>query len=69
MGFESSKIDLALNLSHSVGMQLAVRGYSHKQAILLEKILQRIAGLTISIERFEVLKEKVRIPTFFLYSN
>lgn len=54
------KLDSAI-----VGMQLAIRGYSHKQPILLEKILQRIANLVISIERFDVLKEKV----LFLANN
>ncbi|KAL0270074.1 UNVERIFIED_CONTAM: hypothetical protein PYX00_007602 [Menopon gallinae] len=39
------------------GLQLSVGGYNDKQAILLDKILQKMTNLDIDPQRFDILKE------------
>ena len=40
-------------------MQVEVRGYSHKQAILLSKMLSRMMQFSVDPKRFEIYKEIV----------
>ena len=40
-------------------VQLEVAGYSEKLPLLVKKIIERMRNLTISEERFQVLKEQV----------
>lgn len=39
--------------------KLSVGGYNDKQAILLDKILQKMTNLEVDPQRFEILKENV----------
>lgn len=39
--------------------QLGIGGYSNKQHVLLEKILDKLTNFKINPKRFEILKENV----------
>jgi len=39
------------------GINLYLRGYSEKQDVLLEKVLEKLVGFKVNKERFKVLKE------------
>ena len=40
-------------------VQLAIKGYNHKQPVLLKKILERITNFQVDPKRFSVFKERV----------
>ena len=49
------------------GFQLGVGGYSSKQHVLLDKIMEKLTNFKIDPKRFEILKENVSIEKdFFL---
>ena len=39
--------------------QLSVKGYNHKQPVLLRKILERMTDFQLDPKRFPVIKERV----------
>ncbi|KAI1610748.1 insulysin [Exophiala viscosa] len=51
---------LAYNIApNPLGMDLSIRGYNDKMAVLLEKILFTIRDMEINPERFDVIKERL----------
>lgn len=47
-------------MSHSVTLQLSIKGYNHKQPVLLKKIFERMANFQVDPKRFPLIKERVR---------
>ena len=39
------------------GLTLSIRGYHDKQNILLQKVMQKMAGFTVNPKRFDIIKE------------
>ena len=49
---------LGYSLSNiKAGVTLALKGYNEKQGVLLDKIMEKLAGFTVDEKRFHVLKE------------
>ena len=49
---------LGYSLSNiKAGVTLALKGYNEKQGVLLDKIMEKLAGFTVDERRFNVLKE------------
>ncbi|KAJ6645539.1 Insulin-degrading enzyme [Pseudolycoriella hygida] len=58
--YEAELAGLKLNISNaSSGMSLSISGYSDKQKVLLEKILDHIFSFEFDENRFEILKEQL----------
>ena len=47
-------------MSHFVTLQLSIKGYNHKQPVLLKKIFERMANFQVDPKRFPLIKERVR---------
>lgn len=45
---------------HFVTLQLSIKGYNHKQPVLLKKIFERMANFQVDPKRFPLIKERVR---------
>eukprot|EP00741_Cyanophora_paradoxa_P011372 tig00020556_g10985.t1 len=52
----------------ALGFRLVVRGYSHKLALLVKRIVERLASYTVDPERFALVKDQLRreYRNFFL---
>lgn len=49
------------HLSSFYHLQLQFSGYSHKQKVLIEKVLDHLFDFKIDPQRFEILKEEFRL--------
>ncbi|XP_050068386.1 insulin-degrading enzyme [Anopheles maculipalpis] len=57
--FEADLAGLGFGVSNTTsGISLSIGGYSHKQVILLEKVLDSMFNFKIDRRRFEILKEQ-----------
>uniref|UniRef100_A0A182QBN9 Insulin-degrading enzyme n=1 Tax=Anopheles farauti TaxID=69004 RepID=A0A182QBN9_9DIPT len=57
--FEADLAGLGFGVSNTTsGISLSIGGYSHKQSILLEKVLNSMFNFKIDRRRFEILKEQ-----------
>uniref|UniRef100_A0A1S4H4P4 Insulin-degrading enzyme n=1 Tax=Anopheles gambiae TaxID=7165 RepID=A0A1S4H4P4_ANOGA len=57
--FEADLAGLGFGVSNTTsGISLSIGGYSHKQVILLEKVLDNMFNFKIDRRRFEILKEQ-----------
>ncbi|XP_058058342.1 insulin-degrading enzyme [Anopheles bellator] len=56
--FEADLAGLSFGVSNTTsGLSLSIGGYSHKQQVLLEKVLDSLFDFEVDSKRFEILKE------------
>uniref|UniRef100_A0A2M3ZGB7 Insulin-degrading enzyme n=1 Tax=Anopheles braziliensis TaxID=58242 RepID=A0A2M3ZGB7_9DIPT len=56
--FEADLAGLSFGVSNTTsGLSLSIGGYSHKQQILLKKVLDSLFGFEVDTRRFQILKE------------
>jgi insulysin len=66
---ELSGFDYSLVNTKS-GLTLAVKGYSDKQGVLLDKIMDKLTRFTVDTRRFTILKEAyIRQIWFVFHTN
>ena len=69
IAYSASLAGLRYSLSyHSEGLTVSVYGYHDKLPLLLQVVLEKIRNLQSREDRLEVFKEKVRVPSFGIYS-
>lgn len=61
--YDADLAGLSYDVSNTAeGIHISVGGYNDKLTVLLKVVLDKLKTLTVNPERFEVLKEQVRLP-------
>ncbi|PBP21540.1 peptidase M16 inactive domain-containing protein [Diplocarpon rosae] len=57
--YDAELAGLGFSISNSLGIEIAVSGYNDKLSVLLEKVLLTMRDLEVTVDRFEIIKERL----------